>query len=144
MKLVRVECMEPWFSLLKSGEKTYEGRVRKRFWNKFWFTILFSHVSGFTFGLINTIWKLRTSTANWGTIILVETIWIIISQNPLENIKIRQNQVKNQEDAEIMQSNEVEKVRKINCKFCGGEIVDDIAAFCPLCGTMLWLRRKIK
>jgi len=63
---------------------------------------------------------------------------IVLAQNQAherENIKIRQNQVKNQEDTEIVQSNEVEKVRKINCKFCGGEIVDDIAAFCPLCGT---------
>ena len=27
------------------------------------------------------------------------------------------------------------KVGRLNCKFCGGEIVDDNAAFCPLCGS---------
>ncbi len=34
MAKIRKECKEPWFSFLKSGEKIFEGRVRKHFWNK--------------------------------------------------------------------------------------------------------------
>ena len=29
---VRKECKEPWFSLIRSGKKPYEGRVKKGFW----------------------------------------------------------------------------------------------------------------
>ncbi len=43
-----------------------------------------------------------------------------------------------QKEEELMygkQSKKEKKTRKINCKFCGGEIVDEKAAFCPLCGS---------
>ena len=53
--------------------------------------------------------------------------------------KIASAQVQQKEE-ELMygeQSKKDKKVGKTTCKFCGGEIVDNIAVFCPLCRSKL-------
>lgn len=57
------------------------------------------------------------------------------SKYRMQNIVLAQKQVKEQEIIKDKQSNEEKKVEKINCKFCGGEIADNTALYCPLCGT---------
>lgn len=49
-----------------------------------------------------------------------------------------------QKEEELIYGEQSEKVSKkdakvgsLNCKFCGGEVVDDNAAFCPLCGSRI-------
>ena len=54
-----------------------------------------------------------------------------------QKIALAQVQQKEEELMYGEQSKKEIKVRSLKCKFCGGEIVDNIAAFCPLCGSKL-------
>ena len=57
------------------------------------------------------------------------------SKKRTQKIVLAQIQQKEEELMYGEQSKKDIKVGKLNCTFCGGEIVNDTAAFCPLCGT---------
>lgn len=56
------------------------------------------------------------------------------SEYRMRNVERLQIKTQAQENIEDKQVNEVKKVEKTTCKFCGGDITDS-TAFCPLCGT---------
>ena len=59
------------------------------------------------------------------------------SKYRMQKIASAQIQQKEEELMRGEQSKKEKKVGRLNCKFCGGEIVDNVAAFCPLCGSKL-------